>query len=334
MAGDIDLIHLPREYRAPVAAVRRRIGAALALVVFVATVVRLGRDGYTDAAGGEISFLDALYYASVSVTTTGYGDISAVTEGTRLAALLLITPARVLFLILVVGTTVEVLTEQSRVLLAARRWRKTVHDHHLICGFGETGQSVARDLIARGVDVDEIVAIDTDAEALSAAADLGIVGVRGDATRNAVLDQAGVERARAVIVTPNRDDTAVLITLSVREMQPEVRIVAGARERENIHLLEQGGADEVIDVTATVGRLLGLGTQTNAAIHVVDDLLDAGTGLELIEVAPAENADGEVVAPTSCIVVAVIRDGHRLRSNDPAVDALRMSDRLVVLRER
>ena len=110
---DIDLIKLPRRQRAPLAAVLRRLAFAVWLIVFVALVVRIGRGGYVDVNSDAISFLDALYYASVTVTTTRYGDITAVSSGARLATVVLITPARVLFLILVVGTTVEVLTEQG-----------------------------------------------------------------------------------------------------------------------------------------------------------------------------------------------------------------------------
>ena len=66
--------------------------------------------------------------------------------------MLLITPARILFLILVVGTTVEVLTDQSRRLLLTRRWRRRVRDHIIICGYGSTGQSAAEELVSRGTD--------------------------------------------------------------------------------------------------------------------------------------------------------------------------------------
>lgn len=76
---------------------------------------------------------------------------------------------------------------------------------------------------------------------------LGFVGVRGDATLTSVLDEAMIELAAGVIVTPNRDDTAVLITLTARELNSTATIVAGGREQQNLHLLRQGGADEVID---------------------------------------------------------------------------------------
>ena len=146
----LDRVRLARRPHDPRRAVARRVGFALLLIAFIALVVLVGRDGYTDVTGDPVGLIDALYYASVTVTTTGYGDISAVTTATRLATVLLITPARIIFLILVVGTTVEVLTEQYRQLLAVRRWREDVQDHFVICGFGATGRSAARALQQRG----------------------------------------------------------------------------------------------------------------------------------------------------------------------------------------
>ena len=161
---DVDLVQLPSEPRAPLSAVRRRVGFALGLLFFIAIVVYLGRSGYQDSADHQISFLDALYDASVTVTTTGYGDISAVTANTRLAALVLITPARILFLILVVGTTVEVLTNQ-------------------------------------GVDPTKIIVVDSNPAVIDLATERGFAAIRGDAARVAVLYQAAIADATSVIVT-------------------------------------------------------------------------------------------------------------------------------------
>lgn len=322
-----DLVRIPARRRTPIEAVLRRIVFAVSLVLFVALVVRLGRDGYVDVTDDPISFADALYYASVTVTTTGYGDITAVSSGARAATIFLITPARILFLILVVGTTVEVLTDQSRRELLTKRWRQRVKDHYVICGFGATGHSAAADLISRGVDPSEIVAVDVNVDAVEVAGQEGYVAVQGDASHRSVLRQAAIEKAKAVIVAPNRDDTAVLVTLTAREMNPKAHIVAGVREQENMHLFLQGGADEVIDATAAVGRMLGLGTYAPGAVRVLDDLLDAGKGLELVEI----DCDGDV--PDGSTLVAVIRDGRRQPVGMIDESSVRPGDRLVVLRE-
>lgn len=323
---------MPVGERSAFTSVLRRVGFAAGLLLFVAAVVWFGRGGYIDGTGGQIGVLDAIYYASVTVTTTGYGDITAVTDGARLATILLITPARIMFLILVVSTTVEVLTEQSRQALLSRRWRQRVKDHYVICGFGATGISAARDLIGRGIHANNIVAVDMHPEALDDARRLGLVAIDGDASRSEVLHAASVARAKAVIVAPNRDDTAVLITLTAREISPDVHIVAGGREQENLHLLRQGGANEVIDATAAVGRMLGLGTTDPAAITVLDDLLDGGDGLQLSEVAPV-TVDGKAAVPDGATLVAVIRDGQRLRLREVDPNEVVSGDRLVVLNE-
>ena len=328
---DLDLVTLAREERNPRSAVGRRVGFALGLMVFIAVVVFLGREGYEDAAGGSLTFLDALYYASVTVTTTGYGDISAVTPSTRLAALVLITPARILFLILVVGTTVEVLTEQYRRLLLTRHWRRTVTDHTIICGYGSTGRSATDALLANGVDPSDIVVVDTREGVVEEAALAGFTAVQGDASRVVVLEQAAISKARSVVVTPNRDDTAVLVTLTARELNPEAHIVVTVQERENVHLLEQGGADAVIDRSAAVGRLLGLAVRTPKALTVIDDLLDTGSSLEIAEVTPGTAPDGQLVVPAGVSAIEVIRDGQRLLFGDVAGD-LRVDDRLIVAR--
>lgn len=316
----------------PLAAVMRRVGLAVGLVLFVALVVRLGRDGYVDINDDPISFLDAVYYASVTVTTTGYGDISAVSSGARLGTILLITPARILFLILVVSTTVEVLTEQSRVERAKQRWRQQVKDHIIVCGYGETGKAAARDLIARGVDPGSIVVVDESETAIEEATRFDLVGVLGDASGTVVLEQAGIRDAKSIIIAPNRDDTAVLITLTARELNPRAHITVGAREQENLHLLRQGGADEVIDATAAIGRMLGLGAQNPAAARVLDDLMLAGEGLELVEV--LAKSDGADAVPADASLVAIVRDGKRLAQRQCDPEKIATGDRIVVFWDR
>lgn len=329
----IDLIRVPRRERAPLAAVARRVSLAVGLVFFIAVVTWLNGDGYVDGNGDGVSFLDALYYASVTVTTTGYGDITAISDTARLATIALITPARIVFLILVVGTTVEVLTDQSREFLASRRWRRRVRNHILICGFGSTGQSAAAELRRRGVTADRLAVVDLDTTALTAATRLGYVAIEGDATRSTILAAAGVEEAESVIVAPNRDDTAVLVTLTVRELNPTVHLVAAGREQENLHLLRQGGADEVIDATAAVGRMIGLATSDPGAVSVIDDLLEAGTGFDLSELPLQRNSAGQPVVPEGSTIVAVIRDGQQLRPSEVDTANLRDTDRLIVLTE-
>ena len=128
-----------------------RLGIALGLVLFVALLTYIGRDGYVDPEDDAVSLLDAFYYSTVSITTTGYGDVRPVSDEPRLVTTLLVTPARILFLILLVGTTLEILAQRSRDAYRRARWKRTLNDHIIICGFGVKGRSALRTLLAKGV---------------------------------------------------------------------------------------------------------------------------------------------------------------------------------------
>ena len=86
----------------------------------------------------------------------------------------------------------------------------------------------------------------------------GLAVVTGDATRREVLRRAGVDEAQQVIITTDRDDSNVLATLTVRQLNPDAYIVAAVREQDNVPLVRQCGADSVITSSDAVGRLLGL----------------------------------------------------------------------------
>jgi voltage-gated potassium channel len=108
---------------------------ALACMAATVAIVYADRGGYHDNADGTVSFLDSVYYATVTLSTTGYGDIVPYSASARLSNVLLVTPLRVLFLIILVGTTLEVLTERTREQYRQQRWRSAVRDHTVIVGY-------------------------------------------------------------------------------------------------------------------------------------------------------------------------------------------------------
>lgn len=332
-AGRTAAVNFPRAQPRPLVAVMRRVGMGATLILLIAVVVYVDRGGYTDDADGDVGALDAFYYATVSITTTGYGDITPVTPRARLITSLVVTPARVAFLILLVGTTLEILTERSREAFRLQRWRKRVRDHYIVCGFGTKGRSAVDVLTGRGVDPSRIVVVDEQRDAVEEATAAGLVAVQGSAARTAVLHEAGVGRARAVVVAPHRDEASVLITLTARELNPAATIVAAVREKENAHLLRQSGADAVITSAEASGRLLGMATQDPQLVDVIEDLLTAGEGLDISErpVRDAEVQAGHALVGPGELVVATVRDGVTLPFVDARGQQLRPGDQLVIV---
>jgi voltage-gated potassium channel len=325
---------LPGGEASPLRKILGRLAFAVALIVFVALISYAGRDGYIDPdeGDGEMSLLDAFYYSTVSITTTGYGDIRPISDEARFVTTVLVTPARVLFLILLVGTTLEILAERSRHAIRVARWRRQLRDHTIVCGYGTKGRSAVQTLLGKGHRSKRILVIEKSPQAQERATAEGLAVVAGDAALQATLDDADVGEASAIVIAVDRDDAAVLIALTARELNANATIVVAVREEENVHLLHQSGADAVITSSGAAGRLLGLSTETPKITEVLEDMLTVGEGLDIAERVVGPDETGPVPPRThEALIVAVIRDGEILRFDDERATELRDGDRVVEL---
>lgn len=325
-------IKLPkRVVEKPLRQVTRRLLMALFVMALTVLIVWLDRAGYHDNANEKVDFLDCVYYATVTLSTTGYGDIVPYSDSARLVNILLITPLRVLFLIILVGTTLEVLTERTREEWRLNRWRKNLRDHTVVVGFGTKGRSALQTLLATGLQKEQVVIVDPSAKVIDIANAEGFTGVVGDATRSDVLLRAELQKARQIVIATQRDDTAVLVTLTARQLNRGAKIVAAVREEENAPLLRQSGADAVITSASAAGRLLGLSVLSPSAGTVMEDLIQQGSGLDLIERPVNRSEAGKSVRDTDDLVVSVLR-GHRLLPyDDPHASPLQLTDRLITI---
>jgi voltage-gated potassium channel len=313
-------VRLPASARSPWWELTRRLVLAFLLIGFTVLIVYLDRDGYRDNADpegqSEVTLIDAIYYSTVTLSTTGYGD----------------TPLRIAFLVLLIGTTLEVLATQGREMFQIARWRRSMDEHVVVIGYGTKGRSAVATLRNNGVNTDQIVVVDPSSTALGEAHADGLAVVTGDATRREVLRRAGVASAKQVIITTDRDDSTVLATLNVRQLNPDTYVVAAVRESDNVQLVRQSGADSVVTSSDAVGRLLGLSSLSPTLGSVMEDLLTYGEGLEVAERDLLVPEVGRQPQSLPDQVIAVVRDGVVHRYFDPAVTQLMRGDRLVVVR--
>lgn len=323
---------LPRLEVDPLRAVLQRIVLAVLLLLIVAAVVRLDPDGYSDLDGDPMSWLDAIYYATVSASTTGYGDIAPITPEARLVNVLVVTPLRIAFLAILIGTTVEVLTRTGRTRLRIARWQRRLSGHTVVVGYGTKGQAAVARLLHDGLPRSSVVAVTDDADGLARANRRGLVGVGGDGSRDAVLRAAVVDRAACVIVAVPTDATAVLITLTARRLNPTARIVAAARAGENAVLLRASGADSVMVSADAAGRQLAAGLTSPTAGALFSQLLEPGHGVELGEREVSPDEVGRSPADLDDLVLGVARDGVLVDVHGGDDTVLTVGDRLVVIR--
>ena len=164
---------LPDRDRSPWWALGQRLLIGVAIIAFTVILVYADRGGYYDANDPplhQVGLVDSIYYSTVTLSTTGYGDIAPVSDTARLTNAFVITPLRIAFLILLIGTTLEVLATQGRRIVRIARWRKTMNEHVVIVGYGTKGRSAVETLVNNGIDRDQIVVVDKGSQATSGGA--------------------------------------------------------------------------------------------------------------------------------------------------------------------
>ena len=203
----------------------------------------------------HLDIINSLYYTVITIATVGYGDISPHTPLQKLFTVTLVLGgvgllAYVFTLtISVVTMTVEEITSGSKL----RRKMAATKNHFVLCGYGRVGAAVFRELKKRNQNA---IIIERDRKIVEKELweDPEVLAIPGDATDEDILIDAGIKRARGVIITTGDDVDNLFITLTAREIHPEIWIVARASKRENIKRLYRSGADRVISPETSGGE--------------------------------------------------------------------------------
>ncbi|KPF62928.1 potassium channel family protein [Porphyrobacter sp. AAP60] len=272
-----------------------RLGIAFGLLGLVIAIHWWDRDGLVDNVDGHISFLDVVYFTMISVTTTGFGDIAPVTDRARLFEAVLVTPVRIAVLFIFVGAAYDFVIKRSWEKWRMARIQEQLTDHVVVLGYGVSGSQSVGELIERGVDPRCIVVIDPSEERLADAEKLGVNVMAADATRDETLKSVRIAEAQSVLVSAGRDDTSILIVLTVRHLAPKVPISVVVRADDNELLARQAGADNVINPVRFTGLLLA-GSVKGA--HIADylaDLASVGGRVQLVERVVTEAECGQSI---------------------------------------
>jgi len=260
-----------------------RLGAALFLVSIVIFVHWLDREGLNDTHDGHVSFLDVVYFTMISITTTGFGDIAPVSNQSRLVEAVIVTPIRVLVLFIFIGAAYTYVIKRGWEKWRMSRIQEKLSDHIVVLGYGISGSEAVAELIERGTDAHCIVVMDTDPERLAAAEEVGCNVIEADATRDEHLMAVQIDKARAVLVSAGRDDSSILIVLTVQHLAPNVPISVVIRAADNELLAKQAGADNVINPVRFTGLLLAGSAQGAHVSDYLADLASVGGKVQLVE---------------------------------------------------
>jgi voltage-gated potassium channel len=303
----------------------RRLAMLFALI---AGVLVFGTVGFAITEGR--SLWNSFVWSLDVVATVGSIQSPTDTGGEIVKVVLIVLGVGTLFYALVSVTEFFVsghlsgLLEQRRI----RRMIDSMHDHYVICGFGRVGRQVARDLGAAGA---KYVVIDPDPENRDRAQAVGVRFLEGAASDDELLREAGIERARAVVACVDSDNENIVITLSARELAPEIKIIARASAEGSEKKLLRAGADRVISPYTTSGTeraRLALHPNVTGAVELAPEYR-----MEEIEVTEGCAGSGRTVGEIrgGAIIVALRQQDGNFVAQPPGETRLDDGDVLVAM---
>jgi voltage-gated potassium channel len=297
----------------PEAALAMRALLVLLLVFSVFSVFLLDRDGLQDNIDGNVSLIDVIYFTMITITTVGYGDIVPVSDQARLIDAFFVTPVRIFVWFIFLGTAYQFIIQRLIEEWRMTRLQEQLRDHVILCGFGHSGSIAAAELLLRGWKPEQVVVIDQDADEVARAAERGYVCMHGDASSEELLRMAGVQRAHSVIVSVGRDDTTVLIVLTIRVLARNLRVIANVSEPENIKLVKAGGADVIVSPPRFGGVLMADAVESRTTVDFVSELISYRGSYQLVERAPRTEEIGRDARDVEgSLIVEVRRGGRRI----------------------
>ena len=309
-----------------------RIAAMIGLLALLILIHWLERDGLKDIYDNKVSLVDVIYFTMISATTTGYGDIVPITDRTRLFDAIVVTPIRILFLLILAGSAYSFIARRSWESFIMKKIQRNLCDHVVVAGFGTKNSRAVAELIDLGSEPNDIVVIDHVEERLEKAKALGCTVLKADATRDSTLRAVHIERAKLLIISAGRDDTSILICLTARHHAPNLRISVAVNAEDNEVPARRAGADVVVNPLDFAGLLLAT---THGGQHIADylaDLASRGGRVQLIErdVRP-EEIGTSLKDLTDELGVRIIRDGKAYGFWRPQVAKLESGDIIMAI---
>lgn len=324
----------PRHRTAAAAERRRLLLTGLGFLLVLLT----GFLGYQMVEG--VDPLDSLYMTVITITTVGFREVVELGPGGQLLTIGLIGGGVVTVTYAAFTSAEYVVEGHLRHDLERRRMDKRIralHGHTIVCGYGRVGRHLSATLARDGAP---LVVVDTDDDKLAEVDEHGFLHVRGDATEEHVLQEAGLDRAATVVACVNSDADNVLVTLTAKGLAPGCTVIARVKADENERKLARAGADRVISPSTIGGRRIAQILTRPAVADFLDAVAGGATDytLEEVTVRRGSELEGQTLRDVAvrehfgCTVLAVRHATDRHLDSQPAPDApLQIDDVLVVM---
>lgn len=288
----------------------------------------------------NLTFIDALYMTIITISTVGYREVA---EMNTLAKWFSIG-----FILVSVGMVGYLLSVVFRFLSEGNineAWRKNrmkkeiekLTNHIIICGAGETGIHVIKQMRRREV---EFVVIENDPEAIENLKELDVSYIFDDATKEEVLLEARVKEAKGLISCLAKDADNVFVVLTARELNTKMHIVARSHEERSDKKLRRAGANNTVSPDEIGGKKMASMMLSPNVQYFVDNIIDTkNMSIDMEEIEIKENAeligkklrDAKISEKAGLIVLAIRRENDVFIFNPKADEVLRLDDKMIVV---
>ncbi|BAQ60047.1 potassium channel protein [Geminocystis sp. NIES-3708] len=222
------------------------------------------------------SLIDSAYMTIITLSSVGFGEVNPLDDRSRLFTIVLI-----LMGIIVIGYLVNRITEAFlqgyfRESIRLRQKRNVIDklsNHYILCGYGRTGNHVAREFAAEGIS---FIIIDSDLDELEKAQQQGYLVLQGDATLDEFLILAKIETAICIVAALSSDADNLYTVMSAKALNPDIRAIARASTEEAVKKLERAGADTVVSPYITGGKRLAAAALRPQVMDFVDGIFAGG----------------------------------------------------------
>ena len=291
----------------PVALLLRRLANVFAVMIGVMVVATIGFVVLAD-----YPWFDGLYMSVITLATIGYGEVKPLDTTGRIWAITVIVAGFATFVYAAsVLSAVFVSGEFTNAVKARRgeRMREQLRDHVIVVGFGRVGRAVVKGVVNERrpcIVIDRERALD---ESITAA---GVVGLIGDASEETTLREAGIERAEAIVVAAHDDATNLVVVLTARALNPNLRIVARVNDPAWYDRICRAGAHSALSPYESYGIALAA-SALDASVVGVQDLPTLGLRAEEFTVLAGSPVVGTLlqdlaVAHPDVLVVGIRRE--------------------------
>src|SRR5450432_1560124 len=255
---------------------KRMIYGLMAIMI----VVVGGGVGYYLIGHGKWPLFDCMYMTVITITTVGYAEVLPhmdTTDHARAFTVVLLmfgTGTIVFFASTITAFIIEGDLKNALFANKLKKRIKKMKDHIIVCGAGSTGRNVIEELIANGVPV---IAIDTREAELKEISEkhpkAAYSYVVGDATDDDIMNQTNLAGARGLVAALSSDKDNLYLTVSARQTNPTVRIVARCAELSHVEKIKRAGADAVVSPNFIGGMRLVSELVRPAVVAFLDDML-------------------------------------------------------------